>query len=74
MLLSIGLLATLMEIPEWWTKLTLLSRGPGERQARQAFGIVWTVMGGLWILWAWVFWRAPGSNGWADSAGAVVRD
>jgi hypothetical protein len=52
MLLCTGLIATILELPEWWTKLTTRD-GIG---TQQHFGIVWIVMAALWIFWSIVFW------------------
>jgi hypothetical protein len=52
MLLSIGLLATLMEIPEWWIALTTEMGF----KSTQRYGIVWCVMAAVWAGWAAVFW------------------
>jgi len=52
MLLSIGLLATLMEIPDWWLRLTT----EGGIKTTQHFGIVWIIMAALWAFWAFVFY------------------
>lgn len=52
MILSIGLIATLMELPDWWLQATT-EKG---LQTPQRFGIVWTVMAALWAAWATVFW------------------
>jgi len=57
MLLSIGLLATLMEIPGWWLKLT----AGGAIRTPQHFAVMWPVMAILWVGWAIVFhlyWRS----------------
>ena len=52
MMLSIGLIATLMELPNWWVELTA-EKGIG---SPQRFGAVWAVMGVMWAVWAGVFW------------------
>jgi hypothetical protein len=57
MLLSVGLLATLMELPGWWVKLTT----EGGIGTRQHFAVVWIVMAVVWGGWTWVFsiyWRS----------------
>ena len=57
MLLSIGLLATLMELPGWWLKLT----AGGAIQTPQRFATLWPVMAVIWGAWALVFhfyWRS----------------
>jgi hypothetical protein len=57
MLLSVGMLATLMELPGWWVRLT--TRGGIGTQ--QHFAVVWIVMLLLWAGWTWVFsvyWRS----------------
>jgi hypothetical protein len=51
-ILSIGVLATLMELPNWWLKLTTESG----IESPQHFGIVWAVMVAMWAGWAIVFW------------------
>ena len=59
MLLSIGLIATIMEIPEWWTATTLADpiAADNHEDYTQDFRVVWVVMGALWAGWAVVFWR-----------------
>jgi len=57
MLLSIGLLATLMELPGWWVRLTT----EGGVGTRQHFGVVWIIAAVIWAGWTWVFavyWRS----------------
>ena len=57
MLVSIGLLATLMEIPDWWLKLTT-EKG---LNSTQHYGVVWVVMLIVWATWSIVFysyWRS----------------
>jgi hypothetical protein len=57
MLLSIGLLATLMEIPDWWLKLTT----QGHIKTPQHFHAMWLVMALVWAGWTIVFhlyWRS----------------
>jgi hypothetical protein len=57
MLLSIGAIATLMELVGWWIKLTM----PDGMNTPQHFGIVWMVMMLLWAAWTWafsVYWRS----------------
>lgn len=57
MLLSIGLLATLMELPGWWVRLTT----SGGIATSQRFAVVWIVMALLWLGWTGVFlayWRS----------------
>ena len=57
MLLCIGLLATLMELPNWWHKLTLINPAQSEGEdGRQKFGLVWAAMTAVWIAWAGIFW------------------
>jgi hypothetical protein len=53
MILSIGVLATLMEIPDWWLRLT----AENGIDSTQHFGPVWAVMAVLWTFWAVVFHR-----------------
>jgi hypothetical protein len=56
MLLSVGLLATLMELPNWWLRLT----AEGDVNTPQHFFWMWIVMAILWIAWTVVFhsyWR-----------------
>ena len=53
MLLSVGLLALLLELPDWWTPIYELGGWWG------AIGI-WTAMALLWVGWAvvfYVYWR-----------------
>jgi hypothetical protein len=59
MLLSIGLIATLMEIPNWWIKFTTVPsvRGNDAAQSVQHFGAIWMFMGIFWLVWTFVFWR-----------------
>jgi hypothetical protein len=52
MLLCIGLLATFMELPDLWLKITT-ERG---LMSPQHFTIVWIVMGVLWTFWSVVFY------------------
>jgi hypothetical protein len=57
MLLSIGLLATLMELPDWWLALT----AEGKINTPQHFGAMWIVVAIVWIAWTIVFhvyWRS----------------
>jgi hypothetical protein len=54
MLLSVGFLATLMEIPNWWLRLTTDN---GVIDSTQHFGPVWAVMAVLWVFWAIIFHR-----------------
>ena len=51
MLLSIGLLATLFEIPDWWIKLTT----KGGADTPQHFAPLWPVMLAVWTAWALLF-------------------
>jgi hypothetical protein len=56
MLLCIGLIATVMELADWWLKFTT-EDGIG---TPQHFGVVWIVMAALWAFWSIVFfnyWR-----------------
>lgn len=55
MLLCIGLLATLMELPGWWRLITL-QHPENEEDYRQRFWLVWMVMFLFWGFWAWLFW------------------
>jgi hypothetical protein len=57
MLLCTGLIATILELPDWWTKLTTRN-GIG---TEQHFGVVWIVMAALWVFWSMVFWSYFGS-------------
>lgn len=57
MLLSVGLLATLMEIPNWWLRFT----AGGAVHTPQHYGAMWPVMAIIWIVWAVIFhlyWRS----------------
>ena len=56
MLLSVGLIATLMEFPGWWRKLTLVSQDTSY-DGEQTFWLVWPVMLAIWIGWGVLFWR-----------------
>jgi len=57
MLLSFGLIATLMEIPNWWLAWTCTpSANPDPTQSVQHFGGMWIVMAALWTVWACIFW------------------
>jgi hypothetical protein len=56
MLLSIGLFATLMEIPDWWMKLTTVPPAANYAHRTQHFGIFWIVMLADWAVWTLVFW------------------
>jgi hypothetical protein len=51
MLLSIGFLATLLEIPNWWLKLT----AKGDTGTTQHFRGIWLIMIAVWIFWTIVF-------------------
>ena len=51
-LLSVGLLATLMEIPDWWLGLTT-EKG---LKSPQRYGAIWLIMGALWAFWSFVFY------------------
>jgi hypothetical protein len=56
MLLSIGVIATLMELPNWWLQLTTV----GGLKTPQRYGAVWQVMAVLWAGWSLLFylhWR-----------------
>ena len=67
MLLTIGLIATIMEIPNWWIATTLADPVNGEMTGdyTQDFCLVWAVMAVLWVGWAIVFWRyARGLDRW----------
>jgi len=57
MLLSIGLIAALLEIPNWWIALTT----ENGLQTPQRFGVVWAVMAVMWLGWSFVFWTYYGS-------------
>lgn len=57
MLLSVGLIATVMEIPNWWLELTT-EEG---LNTPQRFAIIWVVMGVLWLTWFLVFYSYFGS-------------
>ena len=51
MLLTVGLIALVLEMPDWWEPILEPSRG--------VIG-VWAAMLVLWVIWAWVFfvyWR-----------------
>jgi hypothetical protein len=57
MLLCTGLIATVMEVPDWWLRFTT----DGGIDTPQRFGVVWVVMGVLWAGWSVVFavyWRS----------------
>lgn len=57
MLLSIGMLAALMEIPDWWLRLT----AEGHINTPQHFHVMWLVMAVVWAAWTIVFhlyWRS----------------
>lgn len=56
MLLSIGLFATLMEIPNWWMKLTMSRPVDNYAHGSQHFGVFWIVMLAVWAGWTGVFW------------------
>ena len=63
MLLAGGLVATLLEFPNWWLKLTgdAGAASSPQQQQQQHFGIVWIVMLSLWTFWTIVFvgyWRS----------------
>ena len=53
MLLCVGLIAALFELPDWWLKLTT-ERGI---DSPQHFGVVWVVMAALWVFWSIVFYN-----------------
>jgi hypothetical protein len=53
MLLSVGFLATLTELPDWWIHFT----AQGQVNTVQHFSAVWVVMAVMWICWAAVFHR-----------------
>jgi len=61
MLLTVGLLATLMELPGWWRSLTLVDPDASRDDVQQKFWIVWPVMLALWIVWGFLFWRYAGA-------------
>jgi hypothetical protein len=57
MLLCTGVIATVMELPDWWLRLTT----EGGIDTPQRFGVVWIVMGVLWAGWSVafaVYWRS----------------
>jgi hypothetical protein len=56
MLLTIGLLATLMEIPDWWRRLTLVHFEQTPSDFHQNYAIVWIVMLLIWLAWAAAFY------------------
>jgi hypothetical protein len=60
MLLTTGLLATLLEIPDLWRRLTLVHPTPieptGAHDYHQNFIFVWIIMLLLWIGWAGAFY------------------
>ncbi len=55
MLLSIGLIATLMELPDWWLRFT--ARDGADGKSGQHFGVVWIIMIAFWVFWTFVFHR-----------------
>jgi hypothetical protein len=57
MLLTVGLLATLMELPGWWRTMTLVDPDASRDDITQKFWTVWPVMLALWIVWGLLFWR-----------------
>ncbi|NBC10458.1 MAG: hypothetical protein GVY24_01820 [Planctomycetes bacterium] len=53
MLLTVGLIITLLELPNWWASRI------NDVWYPFAYG-VWAAMAGLWLIWAaifWVYWR-----------------
>jgi hypothetical protein len=60
MLLTTGLLATLLEIPDLWRRLTLVHPPPalpsGAHDYHQNFIVVWIIMLVIWIAWAGAFY------------------
>lgn len=52
MLLSVGLLASVLELLDWWIPQTTT----GGIATPQRFGAVWAVMGAIWVFWAVVFY------------------
>jgi len=75
MLLSIGLLATLMEIPDWWFAWTMRSdfRAKANGDFRQNFVIVWIVMALVWALWAVLFWIYGRHRQPTTAVGKILR-
>jgi hypothetical protein len=60
MLLSVGAMATLLEIPDWWLSVSLARGKQGQIEHDIDLSFLWIVMSLLWILWAGVFaayWR-----------------
>jgi len=53
MLLAMGFIAALLEIPDWWISLTTETG----LNSRQHFGVVWILMGLLWVFWTFVFYH-----------------
>ena len=54
MLLSVGLLATILELSKWWIRLTLVA-GDSRNDYVQSFWSIWPVMLLLWLVWSGVF-------------------
>jgi hypothetical protein len=53
MLLCVGLIATVMELADWWLALTT----ENGLATPQHFGVVWVVMAMLWTFWSIVFYQ-----------------
>lgn len=72
MLVSVGILATVMEFAGGWSRFTArdVIRGTGYPEAIQDFRVLWVGMGLLWLVWGTAFW---GYFRTVDHRSAVAR-
>jgi hypothetical protein len=74
MLLTVGLVATLLDWPGWWVGATVMNSGnaPPPRGPRPVHG-VWLAMLALWAGWAWVFFRYARDRDHRTAAAKITR-
>jgi hypothetical protein len=65
MLLTIGAIALVLEIPDWWEPVGYSYNG-------WIIAEIWTAMLLLWMLWAWIFFLAGTVLLWAFGPGIVL--
>jgi hypothetical protein len=75
MLVTVGLLPTLMEIPDLWRAVTLAdpSGAIDTSDFRQQLGVVWVVMLFVWVTWAGIFWNYGRNLDRYTFTGKVIR-
>ncbi len=74
MLLTVGLVATLLDWPRWWTGVTVMNsaNAPPPPGLRAVHG-VWLAMLALWAGWAYVFFRYARDRDHRTAAAKVTR-